>query len=46
MGYDMEQIASMLNTDINLVGIKLGNLNAAGNEYNIGILPKGDFLGR
>ena len=44
-GYDMNQIAALLNTDINLVGIKLGNLNSSGKKYNIGINPKGDFLG-
>ena len=43
-GYDMEQISSILGTDINLVGIKLGNLNAGENKYNIGITPDGNFL--
>lgn len=44
--YDMEQIASILKTDINIIGIKLGNLNDSGKNYNIGILPKGNFLGK
>ena len=43
-GYDMEQIASLLSVDVNLIGIKLGNLNSKGNKYNIGIFPRGDFL--
>ncbi len=45
-GYDMEQIASILKTDINVVGIKLGNLNSSGKKYNIGIPPKGNFLSK
>lgn len=44
-GYSMEQIACILKTDINIVGIKLGNLNGSEKKYNIGIPPKGDFLG-
>ncbi len=42
--YDMQQIAALLCTDINMVGIKLGNMNTCGKQYNIGVLPKGDFL--
>lgn len=45
-GYDMEQISVMLSTDINLVGIKLGNMNSRGENYRIGIPPRGDFLGK
>lgn len=45
-GYDMEQIAGALCTDINLVGIKMGNMNYRGYDFNLGIRPRGDFLGR
>jgi Zn-dependent peptidase ImmA (M78 family) len=45
-GYDMEQIARELYTDINLVGIKIGNMNYRGYNFNLGIRPRGDFLGR
>lgn len=43
-GYDMEQIAKKLNTDINLVGIKLANMNYRGYQFKIGIPPKNNFL--
>ncbi len=43
-GYDMQQIAGELNTDINLVGLKMTNMNNRGYDFNIGITPKGDFL--
>ncbi len=43
-GYDMEQIAISLNTDINLVGIKLSNMNWKGAKYRVPITPRGDFL--
>ena len=45
-GYDMDQIARELYTDINLVGIKIGNMNYRGYNFNLGIRPRGDFLGR
>lgn len=45
-GYDMGQIAGELYTDINLVGIKIGNMNYRGHNFNVGIPPRGDFLGR
>ena len=44
IGYDMEKIAKNLNTDINLVGIKLANMNYRGFDFNIGIPPKNNFL--
>lgn len=43
-GYDMEQIAKALNSDINLIGIKIGNMNYRGSGLNIGIDPKKNFL--
>lgn len=43
-GYDMEQIAKKLNTDINLIGIKLANMNYRGYKFNIGISPKNKFF--
>lgn len=45
-GYDMEQIARELSTDINLVGIKLGSMNTRGYGFNIGIPHRSDFLGK
>lgn len=44
-GYDMGQIAAELCTDINLVGIKIGNMNTRGHDFNICDRPRGDFLG-
>lgn len=43
-GYDMQQIAMALNTDINLIGIKLDNMNWKGANYRVPIAPRGDFL--
>ena len=43
-GYDMERIAKKLNTDINLVGIKLANMNYRGFDFKIGIPPKNNFF--
>lgn len=43
-GYDMEQIAKKLNTDINLVGIKIANMNYRGFDFKLGITPKNNFL--
>ena len=43
-GYDIEQIAMALKTDINLVGIKIGNMNTNGSNYRLPITPQGDFL--
>lgn len=43
-GYDMQQVASELNTDINLVGLKMTNMNYRGYNFRIGLEPHGDFL--
>lgn len=43
-GYDMQQIAAELKTDINLVGIKISNMDIRGANYRIPITPRGDFL--
>ena len=43
-GYDMQQIAGELETDINLIGLKMTNMNNRGYNFNIGIQPHGDFL--
>lgn len=42
--YNMEQISALLHVDVDLVGIKLTNLNLEGGQYNIGIIPNGEFL--
>lgn len=44
-GYDMQQVAGMLNTDINLVGLKMASMNYRGYDLRIGIEPRSDFLG-
>ena len=44
-GYDMQQVAGMLNTDINLIGLKMASMNYRGFDLRIGIEPKSDFLG-
>ena len=43
-GYDMQQVAGILNTDINLIGLKMASMNYRGFDLRIGIEPKGDFL--
>lgn len=43
-GYDMQQVAGMLNTDINLIGLKMASMNYRGFYLRIGIEPKSDFL--
>lgn len=43
-GYDMQQVAGELNTDINLVGLKMTNMNYRGYNFRIGLEPNGDFL--
>ena len=43
-GYDMQQVASILNTDINLVGLKMASMNYRGYDLRIGIEPRSDFL--
>ncbi|MCI5893057.1 MAG: ImmA/IrrE family metallo-endopeptidase [Clostridiales bacterium] len=42
--YDMEQIASKLCTDINLVGIKIGSMNYRGYKLTPGLPVKNNFL--
>lgn len=44
-GYDMQQVAGILNTDINLIGLKMASMNYRGFDLRIGIEPKSDFLG-
>ena len=44
-GYDMQQVAGILNTDINLIGLKMASMNYRGFDLRIGIEPKCDFLG-
>ena len=43
-GYDMQQVAGKLNTDINLIGLKMASMNYRGFDLRIGIEPKSDFL--
>lgn len=43
-GYDMEQVAAILHTDINLMGLKMANMNYRGYDFRIGIEPKHNFL--
>lgn len=43
-GYDMQQVAGMLNTDINLIGLKMASMNYRGCDLRIGIEPRSDFL--
>lgn len=42
--YDMEQIARHLNTDINLIGIKIADMNYRGFDFRLGVMPKKNFL--
>ncbi|TWH59375.1 putative Zn peptidase [Desulfitobacterium sp. LBE] len=43
-GYDIEQIAKALYTDINLVALKMASMNTRGYEFRTVIDPKSDFL--
>lgn len=43
-GYDMQQVAGILNTDINLIDLKMESMNYRGFDLRIGIEPKSDFL--
>lgn len=45
-GYDLFQIAGILGTDINLLLIKLNEMNRQGYQFNIPYMPRGDFLGQ
>ncbi|GHV49416.1 hypothetical protein FACS189499_10480 [Clostridia bacterium] len=44
-GYDVEQIARELGTDINLVLIKMSEMNKVGYDFNVPWLGRGDFWG-
>ena len=43
-GFDIEQIANALYTDINLVALKMASMNARGYQFRTVIDPKSDFL--
>ncbi len=45
-GYDMEQIAKNLNTDINLVGIKIADMNYRGFDFKLATTPERNFLAK
>jgi len=45
-GYDVVQIAAMMNSDINLMLIKMGDMNSRGYSFNTAYTPRSDFLGR
>lgn len=45
-GFDVVQIAAMMNTDINLMLIKMGDMNSRGYSFNTVYTPRSDFLGR
>ncbi len=43
-GYDMQQVAGILKTDINLVALKMAGMNYRGYDLRIGLEPKSNFL--
>lgn len=43
-GRDMQQIAGILNTDINLMALKMASMNYRGYDLRLGIEPKSNFL--
>jgi len=45
-GYDVVQIAGMMNTDINLMLIKMEDMNSRGYSFKSVYTPRSDFLGR
>jgi Zn-dependent peptidase ImmA (M78 family) len=45
-GYDVQQTAAAMCTDINLMLIKLDSLNRQGYQLRVPYYPRGDFLGR
>ena len=45
-GYDIEQIAKMLSTDINLIAIKISSMNTRGYHFNNMIEAKSNFLSK
>lgn len=44
-GYDLFQIACEIGTDINLLLIKLNEMNRQGYRFNVPYMPRGNFLG-
>ncbi|MBQ7822493.1 MAG: ImmA/IrrE family metallo-endopeptidase [Clostridia bacterium] len=45
-GYDIEEIAKMLETDINLAALKVSAMNGRGYNFNSVIIPKRNFLAK
>ena len=45
-GYDIEQMAKMLKTDINLAALKVSAMNTRGYNFNPVIIPKRNFLSK
>jgi hypothetical protein len=43
-GYDIEQIARILYTDINLIALKMASMNSRGYQFRTVYDPKSDFL--
>ncbi len=44
-GYDVLQIASILDVNVNLLMVKYLNMNRAGNRFDLPYFPKSGFLG-
>lgn len=43
-GYDMAQLSAAMNTNINLMLIKLNEMNRMGKNYNLPYVPSADFF--
>ena len=43
-GYDVVQLSSIMGTNINLMLIKLNELNRMGCQLNLPYIPRSDFL--
>ena len=43
-GYDVVQLSSILETNVNLILIKLNELNRMGLQFNLPYIPRSDFL--
>ena len=43
-GYDVAQLASAMNTNINLMLIKLNEMNRMGRNYHLPYIPHADFF--
>jgi len=43
-GYDVVQLSSILETNVNLILIKLNELNRMGLQFNLPYIPCSDFL--